>query len=69
MLECPEDSELPKAEKADRLSTGEAAQAPNIKSVCQCSPVIVSQSVDVSEYADDRCGYGRLVVAKQLKMK
>ena len=44
---------------------GETAQAPNIKTVCQCSPIIVSQSIDISEHADDRCGYGRLVVAKE----
>jgi hypothetical protein len=65
MLKCPKDSELPEAEKIDRLSTGEAAQAPDVKPVCQCSPVIISQSVDVSEHADDRCGYGRLVVAEE----
>ncbi len=64
MLECPEDSELPEAEKADRLSTGEAAQAPDVKPVCQCSPVVISQSVDVPEHADDRCGNGRLVIPK-----
>jgi hypothetical protein len=57
--------ELPEAEEADRLSTGEAAQAPDVKPVCQRSPVIISQSVDVPEHADDRCGYGRLVVAEE----
>jgi hypothetical protein len=65
MLKCPEDSELPEAEKTDRLSTGEATQAPDVKPVCQCSPIVISQSVDVSEHADDRCGNGRLVVAEE----
>ena len=65
MLKCPEDSELPEAEKAGRLSTGEAAQAPNVKPVCQCSPIIISQSVDVPEHTDDGCGNGRLVVPKE----
>ena len=64
MLKCPEDSELPEAEKVDRLSTREAAQAPDIKP-CQCSPIIISQSVDVPEHADDRCGNGKLVVPKE----
>ena len=65
MLECPEDNELPETVKADRLSTGEATQAPDVKPVGQCSSVIISQGVNVLEHADDRCGYGRPVVAKE----
>ena len=56
MLECPENGELPEAMEADRLSTREAAQAPNIKTISQCSLVIVPQSIDVTEHANDRCG-------------
>ena len=65
MLKCPEESELPEAEETDSLSTGEAAQAPDVKPVCQCPPIIIPQSVDVSKHADDRCGNGRLVVPKE----
>ena len=65
MLECPEDGELPEAMEADRVSTRKAAQAPNIKTISQCSPVVVSQSIDIMEHANDRRGYGGLVVAKE----
>ena len=63
MLKCPEDSELPEAEEADRLSTGEAAQTPDVEPICQRSPIIIPQSVDIPKHADDGCEYGGLVVA------
>ena len=65
MLECPEDGELPEAEEADRLSMGEAAQTPDVKPICQCSPIIIPQSVDIPEHADDGCGYSGLFIAKE----
>ncbi len=65
MLERPKYGELPEAEEADRLSAGEVAQTPDVKPVCQRPPIIISQSVDIPEHADDRCGYGRLVVAEE----
>jgi hypothetical protein len=52
MLERPENGELPEAEKADRLSTGEAAQTPDVKPICQCSPIIIPQSVDIPKHAE-----------------
>ena len=65
MLEYPEDSELLEAEEADRLSTGEVAQTPDVKPICQRSPVIIPQRVDIPEHADDGCGYSGLVIAKK----
>jgi hypothetical protein len=65
MLKGPEDGKLPEAEKADRLPTRIATQAPDVKTICQCSPVVLPQSDDVSEHADNGRGNGRLVVPKE----
>ena len=65
MLKGTENGKLPEAEKADRLPTRKAAQAPDVKSICQCSPVVLPQGIDVSEHADDGRGNGRLVVPEE----
>ena len=65
MLKGLEDGKLPEAEKADRLPTRIAAQAPDVKSICQGSQVVLPQSVDISKHADDGCGNGRLVVPEE----
>jgi hypothetical protein len=65
MLECPKECELPEAEETGGLSTGEAAQAPDVKSIRQCSPVIIPQIINISEHADNECGNGRLVIPKE----
>ena len=65
MLECPEDGELPEVEETVRLPTREAAQTPDVKPISQCSPIIIPQSVDIPEHADDGCGYSGLVIAKK----
>jgi hypothetical protein len=65
MLERPEDGKLPEAEEADRLSMGEATQTPDVKPICQHSPIIIPQSVDIPEHDDDGCGYNGLVIAKE----
>ena len=62
MLKGPVESELPEAEEAGSLSTGEAAQAPDVKPVCQRPPILIPQSVNVSEHADNGCGNERLVI-------
>jgi hypothetical protein len=65
MLERPENGELPEAEKVDRLPTREATQTPDVKSICQSSPIVFPQGVDIPEHADNGCGYSRLVIAKK----
>jgi hypothetical protein len=70
MLKGPENGKLPEAEKADRLPTRKAKQAPDVKSICQRSLVILPQSVDISKHADDGRGTVDLSFPrKQLKMK
>jgi hypothetical protein len=65
MLKCPEESELLEAEETGDLSTGEATQAPDVKPIRQCSPIIIPQSINISEHADNGCGNGRLVIPKE----
>ena len=66
MLERPKDGELPKAEEIDRLLAGETVQAPDVKPICQRSPIILPQSVDILEHADNGCGNSGLVVAEKV---
>jgi hypothetical protein len=65
MLKGPENGKLLKAEKTDRLPTREVAQTPDVEPVCQRSPIVLPQGVNVSEHADDGRGYSRLVVAEK----
>ena len=65
VLKGPENGKLPEAEKADRLPTRKATQALDVKSIRQCSPVILPQGIGISKHADDGRGNGRLVVPKE----
>ena len=65
VLKGPKNGKLPEAKKADRLPTRKATQAPDVKSICQCSPVVLPQDVNVSKHADDGRGNGRFVVPKE----
>ena len=65
MLECPEDGELPEAEEADRLPAREAMQTPDVKPICQSPPVILPQSVDIPEHANNGFRDGGPVIAQE----
>jgi hypothetical protein len=56
VLKGPEDGKLPEAKKADRLPTRITAQTPDVKSICQGTPVILPQGVDIPEHTNNGRG-------------
>ena len=56
ILEGPEDCKLLEAQETADLPAREAAQTPDVETIRQSSPIVLPQSVDISEHVDDRCG-------------
>ena len=65
MLEGPKHGELPEAQETIGLLAREAAQTPDVEAICQGSPVVLPQGIDVSKHANDGCGDDVLIIAQE----